>query len=400
MKQRVVTRNLSGIGWSTGVSAGDIAVTFLRDIDHGGKTSQPSAIAAQFVDFVSKATTSLHIAIYDFRLAPELGDGLIHALIDRANRGVDVKIAYDHTKPNTRSADAFIKLGGDPAPKGTHLAMAKAFKSTKVQTKAILTIPDALADSPVETDPIAGSHLMHNKYIVRDVHSPKAALLTGSANFTIDAWTHQENNVVQIDSPALASYYETDFQELWASGNISSTGVNDLGTVDVSGGSADVAFAPGEGNVIDAHIAQVIAAAKRRIQVASMVITSSRILGSLNEAIQQGQVQEFNGIYDATQMKHVLGMWAKTANPATQVFNAIAKHMVGKNSKPYDPNAVHNFMHNKVAVCDDAVVTGSFNFSGNATKNAENNLVIHDKALADQYSQYIDDLVKAYEVKS
>jgi phosphatidylserine/phosphatidylglycerophosphate/cardiolipin synthase-like enzyme len=53
-------------------------------------------------------------------------------------------------------------------------------------------------------------------------------------------------------------------------------------------------------------------------------------------------------------------------------------------------------MHNKVAVADDKVVTGSFNFSTNATRNAENIVVIHDKAVADAYADYIGDLLKLY----
>jgi phosphatidylserine/phosphatidylglycerophosphate/cardiolipin synthase-like enzyme len=53
-------------------------------------------------------------------------------------------------------------------------------------------------------------------------------------------------------------------------------------------------------------------------------------------------------------------------------------------------------MHDKVIVCDDTVATGSFNFSKNATMNAENSIVIHDAGVADQYSHHIDELVKAY----
>jgi len=41
-------------------------------------------------------------------------------------------------------------------------------------------------------------------------------------------------------------------------------------------------------------------------------------------------------------------------------------------------------------------VTGSFNFSRNATMNAENILVIHNADVANQYSQYIDQLVVQY----
>ena len=67
-----------------------------------------------------------------------------------------------------------------------------------------------------------------------------------------------------------------------------------------------------------------------------------------------------------------------------------------KHSIKYDDKLPHNFMHNKVAVADDTVITGSFNFSNNAMKNAENVLVIKNPALADQYATYIETLLNRY----
>ena len=106
-------------------------------------------------------------------------------------------------------------------------------------------------DTAVETRPIAGSKLMHNKYIIIDAHTSKARVFTGSTNFTADAWTHQENNILIISpSPELAAYYETDFQELWTNENIGSTGVNDTGRVSVGGATIDVELLPERGPIV------------------------------------------------------------------------------------------------------------------------------------------------------
>ena len=70
--------------------------------------------------------------------------------------------------------------------------------------------------------------------------------------------------------------------------------------------------------------------------------------------------------------------------------------LTGKNSTPYTPAGRHNFMHNKVLVIDDTVITGSYNFSRSAQFNAENILFIGSAPLADDYSAYIDHLVKKY----
>lgn len=364
-------------------SQSPIQVTFLRDIDHGGNQSQPNAIAHQFVDFINAAKSSLHICIYDFRLTPTLGDPILEALKQKAKSGIRVRIAFDQGKKAVAAGtQTFAALGADPAPVGTKDYLEQAFDGTEVQLFPI--------------DP--GSHIMHNKYMMRDIGTPTATVWMGSANFTDDAWTYQDNNIVQLISPALANYYETDFQELCNQGKISSTGVNDRGTVQIGSTAIEVAFSPGEGATIDHLISSQISSARQRIKIASMVITSHTILGALDDAIQHNQVKEFGGTYDATEMNQTIAQWMKSQKSAgvAETFKSVASHLVGKHSAPYEPGGKHNFMHNKVVVCDDTVVTGSFNFSRNATMNAENVLVIQDSAIADQYAKYIDQLISVY----
>ena len=55
-----------------------------------------------------------------------------------------------------------------------------------------------------------------------------------------------------------------------------------------------------------------------------------------------------------------------------------------------------SLIHNKLAVVDDALITGSFNFSNNATQNAENVLQIESKVIADHYAAYIAALTQKY----
>jgi phosphatidylserine/phosphatidylglycerophosphate/cardiolipin synthase-like enzyme len=359
-----------------------ITITFLKDLDNGGPKGQPATIANFLAEFISKAKVSLHIAIYDFRLSnPKLSDPVISALKERAKAGVKVRIVFDHGKPDAKTMVPFLDNGSDPAPKGTKGFLEGLFNGTEVQIESI-----------------AGSKLMHNKYIIRDVNTPEATVLTGSSNFTDDAWTYQENNIVQVSSAQLCSYYVTDFQELWVSGNIKSTGVNDRGTVTVDRSQIDVAFSPGEGQRIDQTISSQISSARTRIQIASMVITSHTILGALDDAIRHDQVRQFSGVYDATQMGAIVKKWKTSTSSAgiASTFEEVAASLAGKKSTPFTPTGKHNFMHNKVVVCDDVVVTGSFNFSRSATQNAENILVIHDKDIADQYSDYIDQLVTQY----
>ncbi|HTP24207.1 MAG TPA: hypothetical protein VMK12_00925, partial [Anaeromyxobacteraceae bacterium] len=69
------------------------------------------AMADKLTDFISAAKTSLHIAIYDFRLRDaNVAKQVVGALKDQAKAGVEVQIAYDH-----RNAPKF-GAGDDPAP--------------------------------------------------------------------------------------------------------------------------------------------------------------------------------------------------------------------------------------------------------------------------------------------
>jgi phosphatidylserine/phosphatidylglycerophosphate/cardiolipin synthase-like enzyme len=133
-----------------------------------------------------------------------------------------------------------------------------------------------------------------------------------------------------------------------------------------------------------------------------MDISSSTVLGAINDSIGRPGLT-VDGIFDRTQMEGVAHDWDRSGSPQSlakkQLFEAIAPHLRSKKSTPYAPQAPHDYMHNKLAVIDDAVITGSFNFSNNATKNAENVLLIEDKAIADRYAAYVAALTEKYPEK-
>jgi phosphatidylserine/phosphatidylglycerophosphate/cardiolipin synthase-like enzyme len=351
-----------------------VEVTFL---EQGGQ--RPETIAALLADFLAAARVSLDIAIYDFRLGPALAAPVRDALQSRVAAGVAVRVAYDGGKRTV----PFQQNSGDPAPPGT--------------ADFIAHLGPGLASKPITGGDPHFPRLMHHKYIVRDGGTAAAALWTGSVNFTDDSWTLQENNLLRIPSPELCAYYTTDFEELWRSGDIGTTGAHDTGTVAFNGTTIEVAFAPGDGPSIDHEIAQRIGAVRRRLRICSMLVNSGAILGSLCDVLKHGRVPDYRGIYDRTQMESVLQQWQGTPSAwKIQAFRQIAAPLAGKRSTPYTPTSPHDFMHNKVVVADDTVITGSYNLSHSATENAENVLMITDPALADRYVAWIDQLVSRY----
>ena len=206
---------------------------------------------------------------------------------------------------------------------------------------------------------------------------------------TDDAFTLMENNILEIDSSALANYYAQDFEQIWEKENFDNTG--EIRTVPVpltfSGQSAEarVMFSPGCGLEIDSEIAKRVRAAQRRVRICSLLINSGTLIAELGNLLREGRVA-VDGIYDRTQMAQVYVQWQEVPQNRWKIGalkDIIARAgLVGKNSTPYTPTGRHDFMHNKVLLIDDTVITGSYNFSRSAQFNAENILFIESEPLA------------------
>ena len=353
------------------------------------RTAQIKDVAARIANFIAEAKSTIDIAIYDFRLVGEAATVLVDGIRAQARTGVRIRIVYDHgpdSDAGAMSAAAPSHLESDQKPLGT----------------------DSFVHSFADVAQVKGVTgyrvLMHNKYIVRDATSADAAVFTGSSNYTNDSWGLQDNNLLCLRSQQLAAYYAQDFNDLWSRGKIvNSTGYRDTGTVRLNDVPVTIAFTPGESPSVLKEIVGAIAAARSQLYVASVVLSSGPILAALSEAIDRGL--QLGGLYDGPQMDQVERQW-KAANVGADKVNTwqkVAEHLVRKNSIPFDrqnPSQPHNFMHNKLVVADQVVVTGSFNLSNHAMGNAENVLLIRDAAIANSYAGYIRRLVATYSVAS
>lgn len=364
----------------------DVRVTLLAQ----GEQTGPE-VAAQLVAFIAAAWRSLDFAAYDFRLDDPVRGMIVDALHERAAAGIRIRVVYDADKPEP----PLLAQGMDPAPAGTG-----AFVRS-------LSVPYRR---------IGGPKLMHHKYILRDAPDAVSgeqqggadvAVWTGSTNFTNDSWTVEENNILQIASAALAAYYARDFADLWAEEQNDGTGAFDTAPVALTYAdtplAARVYFSPGRGTQIDDTVARHVAAAQRRVRVCSMLLNSGTLLNALAGLLDAGRVP-VTGVYDRTQMAGVLPQWQEVPQNVWKIAavrDIIARAgLIGKNSTPYSPTTIHDFMHAKILVVDDTVITGSYNFSRSAQFNAENLLILDNAALAERYSAYIDHLMEKYRAGS
>src|SRR5260370_41541095 len=125
---------------------------------------------------------------------------------------------------------------------------------------------------------------------------------------TYDVFKLMENNVVEIDSQALANYYAEDFEQLWEKANFENTGKIHTQPVPVSftgqPAQARVMFSPGCGLEIDSEIARRVRAAQRRVRICSLLINSGTLIGELGNLMRNGRAAPA-GIYARAQMQQV-----------------------------------------------------------------------------------------------
>ncbi len=342
--------------------AGPITVETLTD---GGQ--RPTDVARGIAAFLSQARASLDLALYDVRFETDAGALVLAALLAATQRGVAVRLLYNVAHP-----------GPIPVPPPPE------------------TVPDAIEALPVETRGIAGiPDLMHHKFVVRD----GASVWTGSTNWTDDSWSRQENVIVTVASREIAYAYTLAFGQLWERGTVEGTGNVDPRPVQVGAMRMRAWFCPEHGEALSHRVAKHIGKARKRVRIASPVLTSGPILGTLVEVVNEGRC-DVAGIVDDTQVDQVFGQWR--TNGVSEWKIPLLQRVLegaafsGKVSTPWSPTSLHDFMHAKVVVADDTSFVGSFNFSRSGERNAEDVLEIRDAGIADLLAAFVDEIRARY----
>jgi phosphatidylserine/phosphatidylglycerophosphate/cardiolipin synthase-like enzyme len=332
----------------------------------GGQSADD--VARRLAGFLHPAKSTLELALYDVRLPDPTGATVADELRAAGSRGVATRLLYnvDSGRPSELH----------PPPR---------------------TRPEILAELPIDARPVPGiPDLMHHKYAIRDGESVWA----GSANWTVDSWTRQENVLAIIESREIASRFRQNFEELWSRPEVDRSGDVDPEPVDVGGVPVTAWFTPGHGEQLSQRIATAIGAARQRVRIASPVITSGPILGTLAELADKGG-RDIAGVVDGPQVRTVFHQWAENGHTAWKIpllASILSKlPFSAKPSTPWTPDSeVHDFMHAKLTVADDVVFLGSFNLSRSGEQNAESVLEIHDGSLADRMAEFVDEVRGRY----
>ncbi|GAP61970.1 hypothetical protein ARMA_0393 [Ardenticatena maritima] len=216
----------------------------------------------------------------------------------------------------------------------------------------------------VVTDDRTG--LMHNKFIIIDDH----ILWTGSMNLTTNGVYCNNNNFVRFENVApLIENYRTEMEEMYTERLFGPTSpVNTPHpTFTYAGVAMQNIFVPEESAAL--AIARAVAGAQDEILIMAFSFTSEPIGEAVLGRAASGV--RVRGVFETTGSETEFSYYTKLKEagyPSVQVRQ----------------DANPRIMHHKVIVIDRrTVIFGSYNFSDNADRrNDENVLIVHDPTFA------------------
>ena len=276
----------------------------------------------------------------------------LQTAIEQARVSIDVAI-YDLNLFSIR--DALVAA----EERGVQVRMVVESDNFEDGELAIFT----LAGIPVvgDEDPDA----MHDKFLVIDRYE----VWTGSMNYTLSDTYGNRNNMVRLRSTDLAENYEAEFDEMFTQNLFGAHSPANTAhrEVEIDGIIVEIYFAPEDG--VQSRLVELVNEAEESIYFLTYSFTTDKLAEAILAARERGV--DIHGVMDKAQAANAGGEFDRF------VENDIDVRLDGEGGS----------MHNKALIIDgEIVVTGSYNYSANAEKrNDENLLVIHDAGIASKY---------------
>lgn len=348
-------------------SSGAINVYFNRSVDtllsSGENALGNTNFQTKLLQRINAAQYSIDIAIYSFNDLNQIRDAIINAKI----RGVKIRLVYDYRTNGTNQ-----QLVNDLLAAG--ILMSKR--------------PNA--------------DFMHNKFFIFDYRNFTSAtddwLWTGSTNITNEQLFDDANNVIEIQDQTLAAIYTREFEEMWGSANevpIPSRAKfgpqksdNTPHLLNIAGKRIEVYFSPSDNP-------------STQIENVINTQTDNSVFFSVLSYTRCNIMNRMKVKYDAG--KNVRGVFDDSEGSSSSSVYKTMKGLTGGGcsnplwSPPADVwlDSRAGQLHHKYMIIDaftpasnPVTITGSYNFSNNATfDNDENFLVIYDARVANLYLQ-------------
>jgi phosphatidylserine/phosphatidylglycerophosphate/cardiolipin synthase-like enzyme len=329
----------------------------------------PDDLEKVIVDFIGGATESLDIAVQELDSEP-----IAQAILDARWRGVSVKIVVEQDYLREKS------LPSKPPKPAQGETAEEALRRWQWTPSGELApnrrIAAALFQSGIDLKVDFNREIFHQKFALRDCRprakgGPKrsAALLTGSANFTVTDTHHNFNHIFIFNDRRICDEYNEQFEAI-EDGDF---GRHGLGTVrnahNLNGVPVKVLFAPDD--VPEQEVIKQVLKAEKEIKFAIFTFAgSSAIDDALLMAARAGC--SVTGALDPGQAAQ---SWAA---PRGQP-GAAPPWLKKKNISLYTPIRVPGFgkLHHKLMTVDrNTVAAGSFNYTEPANAYNDENLFV------------------------
>ncbi|MCP4415901.1 MAG: hypothetical protein GY805_04715 [Chloroflexi bacterium] len=269
------------------------------------------------------ADVRVDIAAFDLDAEP-----IVQALIDLEARGVEVRVVTDSDNAELSSINRLRRNG-----------------------------------TSVVEDKRTG--LMHNKFVVIDGR----ILWLGSMNFTTNGVYCNNNNLVRINSPRLAANYTAEMDEMYVERQFGPDSPENTPNETLSIGGIEIENYLGPEKEIGPIISRRVASAESEILFLAFSFTDEQIGESLLGRADAGVI--VRGVFETVGSDTPFSYY----NPLDQA--RLPNVAVLTDGNPH-------IMHHKLFIIDrSTVIFGSFNFSNNANRrNDENILIVHDPTFA------------------
>ena len=315
----------------------------------------PDDLEAAICRFIDDARDELDVAVQELE-----SEAITRALTDAKARGIRVRVILERAYLNAASPpDDPFGAGGD--------------------NDANRTMLSALLRAGIQVAIDLNPAIFHQKFIVRDPDGPseRAAVLTGSTNFTPTGLHQNLNHIVVVRGRRTSGVYEAEFEEMWNGtfGRLRERHDPTPAEYSPSKVRVKVLFAPE--HAPEMEIMKQMLKATDRVDFAMFTFTdSSGIDDTMRAAAAQGV--HVRGVLDRGQGNQT---WAATYG--LRDIDGIDLFLSANGKQ--EGGAILNKLHHKLAVIDDIVViAGSFNFTLPATNlNDENILVIGSRYAED-----------------
>lgn len=322
----------------------------------------PNDLETEIVRFIGDARKYLDIAVQELD-----NPAIAQAILDAAYRGVRVRMFLEQD---------YLKANKPPKPRqraGEDLRDAQLDAQWKERRRgAVCTNRDILAAllrCGVDVKADLNPYIFHQKFIVRDYRNNRsygrAALLTGSTNFTLTGTHKNLNHVIVFHDYRICRPYAAEFQELMDGtfGANNPRRHDEPKTVNLNGVPVQVLFAPDHAPELE--IVKQMLKCRERLDFAVFTFSGSSGIDDALVILRRAGIP-ICGVLDEGQGRR---SWAASHwlhDEGIQVAFPDREQLSGLGK-----------LHHKLMVIDDAiVVAGSMNYTHPAHQYNDENIFI------------------------